>query len=284
MISSSSSLRASIAGVALLLIPSAARAEPPPAEPPARDTATPAPAPDPWATSPRAFLYSADPSAPPPGHVLASLSVGYAQVDRGAARPFAANVASAGAVFGAGVEVGITRWFALSGEGLLAGRTSDAPGGAGVNGGGMIGASFYPFPKSWPVDLALAGGYLRELGGANGAWGRVSVGGSYKGARFVATAIGSHVFEKGRDGVDIMLTAGATYAVLPILRLGAEYVVQDLEGAWEEEEADGGIRHFLGPIASLELAKRVHLTAGPAFGLSKGSPTVLGRFAAAYAF
>jgi hypothetical protein len=273
-------LRALASALAALLattIAGAVRAQT--ATEPPRDVPAPEARPDPWAGFARPWLYAADPTAPPPGHVLASLGAGYAPVDRSGGRPFAANVASAGAVFNAEVEVGVLRFMSLSAQGLLAGE-----GNQGVHGGGMLGVTFYPLPKQSPVDLSLSGGYLHELGGGNGMWARASIAASVKGARFVVTALGSHVFANGRDPVDLLLTAGATYAVLPILRLGAEYSVQDLEGAFEHDEADGGVRHFLGPTASLELAKRVHLTAGPAFGLSKDSPRVLGRVAAAYTF
>lgn len=265
---------AALAAVALARTASAQAVDPPP-----RDTVQP-PAPDAWSSAPRPWLYAIDPTAPPPGHVMASLGVGYAEVDRGAARPFAANVAAAGAVFNAGVEVGVLPFLSVHGEGLLSSEGSKG----GMHGGGMLGVSVYPLPKKSPVDLSFSAGYLRELGGGNGVWSRASVAASLRDARFVVTAVGSHIFEKGRDPVDFLITAGATYAVIPILRVGVEYTVQDLEGLWEPEEADGGVRHFLGPTASLELAKRVHLTAGPAFGLSKGSPGVLGRVAAAYAF
>jgi hypothetical protein len=263
-------------GLALFLsaLPSVARADAPP-----RDTIAPDARPDPWAALRRPWLYSADPTAPPPGHVLASLGVGYAGVDRGAAKPFAANQAHAGAVMNAGAEVGVLRFMTVQAEGLLSGE-----GGGKVNGGAMIGLAFYPLPRSSPVDLAIAGGYLRELGGGNGMWARVSAAANVKDLRFVLSTVGSHVFEPNRDEVDILITAGATYAILPILRVGVEYAIQDLEGIWDPEEAEGGVRHFVGPTASMRLAKRVYLTAGPAFGLSKGAPNVLGRVNASYAF
>ena len=115
-------------------------------------------------------------------------------------------------------------------------------------------------------------------------WARAVLAGDIGKLRLMTSAIGSHVFTPGRDAVDLMLTAGASYRVIPVLRLGAEYVVQDIEGLWEADEAEGGVRHFVGPTASLELAKRVFITAGPAFGLSKDSPRVLGRLGATYAF
>ncbi|HVY45445.1 MAG TPA: hypothetical protein VHB21_06175, partial [Minicystis sp.] len=63
-----------------------------------------------------------------------------------------------------------------------------------------------------------------------------------------------------------------------------EYVVQDLEEAGDAEGVDGGVRHFLGPTIALRPLARLQITAGPAFGLSQGSPSVLGRAEASYAF
>src|SRR6185503_2925561 len=123
-----------------------------------------------------------------PGHVLASLGVGYAQVNRGAARPFAADVAHAGAVFNAGAEVGIFRFASLQAEGLLAGNGSD------VSAGALLGATVYPLNPKGPIGLAVSGGYLRELGGANGVWGRLAVAGDLGPVRLVLTALAEHVF------------------------------------------------------------------------------------------
>ena len=128
--------------------------------PPAPDAVEPAKQADPWADTRRPWLYASDPTAPPAGHVLTSLGVGIAQIDRGAARPFAANVAHSGAVFSAGAEVGIFKFASLHAEGLLAGD------GGNVNGGAMLGASLYVLGPKSPVGLVFSGGYLRELGGA----------------------------------------------------------------------------------------------------------------------
>lgn len=247
-------------------------------EPPAKDRPTPAPNADGWEQVRRPWLYAPDPSAPPTGHVLATLGAGYAQIDRGAARPFAGNVAQAGGVFSAGADVGVFRVLSLQAEGLLAGD------GSGVNGGAMLGATLHPFPARWPVAASFAAGYLRELGGANGAWGRAAVAGDIGALRLAVTALGSHLFATGRDGIDLLLTAGASYRLTDIVRLGVEYVVQDLEEAVDDEAVDGGVRHFLGPSVGLHLARRVQITAGPAFGLSKGAPAFQGRMAASYAF
>jgi hypothetical protein len=228
---------------------------------------------------PRRFLYSVDPAAPAGGHVVAGLGVGYAALDKGVGRPFAGDLAHAGAVFDVAAEVGLARFASVVGQGLMAGQ-----GGGQVAGGAMIGLSLHPWSvKGGPVDVALSGGYLRELGGANGAWGRVALAGDVGSLRLAASALGQHVVAPGRDAIDLVMTAGASYELWQTLRLGAEYVVQDLEGAFEHDEAEGGVRHFVGPTIGVHLG-RAQIGAGPAFGLSPTSPRYLGRLAAAYSF
>jgi len=262
--------------------PPAEALAPPPTSVPAADAPTdPTPPPVPWDRAPRPWLYAADPTAPPPGHVIAAMSVGYAQTNRGAARPFAADVAHAGAVFSAGAEVGIIRYASVHAEGLLAGQAGT---GSPMAAGAMAGATVFPLGGRGPVDVAISAGYLRELAGSNGVWFRGAVAGNIGRVRLSATALGEHVFESGRDGVDVLLTAGASVRATDWLRIGTEYVVQDLEGAWDPEEADGGIRHFIGANAAMVLGRRVQLALGPALGLSENAPRVLGRLTAAYAF
>ena len=92
------------------------------------------------------------------------------------------------------------------------------------------------------------------------------------------------MFADGRDAVDVMVQAGASYRIVSVLRAGVEYVGQDLEEAFNSG-AEGGARHFVGPTASLQLLSDcLTASAGPAFGLSDRSPRVLGRMAVAYAF
>jgi hypothetical protein len=273
----SSLLGLALASGLLALIRSAA-AEP--AFPEAGDTV----APDRPAVAvdvPRRWLYSIDPAAPAAWHAVAGLGVGYAPVDKGVGRPFAADVAHAGAVFDVNAEVGLARFVSVIGQGLMAGQ------GAGqVSAGAMLGVSVHPWPHKAgpiPLDVAVSGGYLRELAGANGVWGRVAVAGDIGALRLTAAALGEKAFAQNRDDIDLVMSAGASYELWHTLRLGAEYVVQDLEGAWEEDEAEGGIRHFVGPTIGVHFG-RAQIGAGPAFGLSPTSPRYLGRLAAAYSF
>jgi hypothetical protein len=109
------------------------------------------------------------------------------------------------------------------------------------------------------------------------------VAGDVGALRLTASALGEKAFAANRDAIDLVMTAGASYELWQTLRLGAEYVVQDLEGAWEHDEAEGGVRHFVGPTIGVHVG-RAQIGAGPAFGLSASSPRYLGRLAAAYSF
>jgi hypothetical protein len=171
------------------------------------------------------------------------------------------------------------------------------------NVGALAGLRFQVFPSSWQtLHLAVAGGYLRESwqgpvydddnhtwkpgnpNGDNGAWMQASFSGDFNRVRVAATVHGEHVFSAGRDPVDIMVQAGVSYRVVGAFRAGVEYVGQDIEESFSPGAEDGA-RHFIGPIASLQLLEqRLTLVAGPSVGITVQSPDVLGRFAAAYSF
>ena len=81
-----------------------------------------------------------------------------------------------------------------------------------------------------------------------------------------------------------MAELGASVRVVEAFRLGVEYVGQDLEESFTPG-AEGGARHFIGPIASCQLFdQRMSIVAGPAIGLSSLSPTFVGRLALSYGF
>lgn len=50
-----------------------------------------------------------------------------------------------------------------------------------------------------------------------------------------------------RDPVDLIMSIGWSHRVTSMMYLGVEAVGQDLEGFWEENEAEGGARILLGP-------------------------------------
>ncbi|MBP7126173.1 hypothetical protein KBD49_07390 [Myxococcota bacterium] len=59
----------------------------------------------------------------------------------------------------------------------------------------------------------------------------------------------------GRDEADVMTALAVSYAVVPSLRIGLEVAGEDLEGLFEEEEAEGGAKLLFGPTLAWSLPK-----------------------------
>ena len=228
----------------------------------------------------RSWLYVDDAAIAAPFRVVAVSRVTYTSAD-GAARPFASDLAHPGAVLESGAEVGIAPALSIAVSGA-----TDALGLTGSSSSGMsAGLRLALFPTlSRPTRIVASAGYLNELSGNHGAWAKLAVARDIGRARVGAMAHAQHVYALKRDAMDVMVTAGASYQVTGPLRVGVEYVAQDLEGAVDQRETEG-IRHFIGPTVAVELPQE-HLAVvfGPAAGLSASSPYALGRAAIAYSF
>ncbi|GAC1599892.1 MAG: hypothetical protein NVS4B10_11360 [Myxococcales bacterium] len=151
--------------------------------------------------------------------------------------------------------------------------------------GAVLGLRWSLLPRSVrSTQLVLSGGFLRELEGGNGAWGRLSLGHDAGPARLAFSVHGERVLATGRDTVDLMVTAGATLRVQETVRAGIEYVGQDLEGALGDER-EGGARHVVGPVVSSTLwDEKVSIAGGPALALGPGPARILGRVGVACQF
>jgi hypothetical protein len=239
----------------------------------------PAPPPD---IAPRPWVYLDDPTTPASLSVVGFTRATYAGFGATPTRPFGGDLAHPGGVLEFGAEAGLTPWMSVTATGFA---SSFVPAGESSSLGGVAGLRFAPFASTWKTTHVVASvGYLREMTGGSGAWARVSVAQDVGRVRIGTTLHGEHVFSPGRDGIDVMAMAGASYRVAGPFRAGVEYVAQDLEGAFDPDEVEG-MRHFLGPTMALELFdNRLSLTGGPSFGLSSTSPPIVGRLGIAYAF
>jgi hypothetical protein len=251
--------------VAVSFAPTGAFADPGEEIAPVRELATRPPE--------RSWLYLEEPQLPDPLHAVASTRVTYAE----SARPFATGLATPGAMVEATGELGVIPGVSLTATGVEA---------ADAHVGALAGARFSLLPGSFRTTRAVvSAGYVREVTASNGAWARVALSQDFGRLRLATTLHGEHVFAAGRDAVDVMAMLGANVRVAGSFRAGAEYVAQDLEGAVDHDEAEQGVRHFLGPSASVALLdERLTLAGGPAFGLSAISPRTMGRVAIAYSF
>ncbi len=81
---------------------------------------------------------------------------------------------------------------------------------------------------------------------------------------------------KDRDEADIMLGVVGSYLVTAWYRQGLEIQTEDLEGLWEEEEAEGGAKLLIGPTNSLLFTDSLQLkmSAAAVLAMTQNTPTV----------
>jgi hypothetical protein len=226
----------------------------------------------------RTWLFNDDVALPAPLQGVAVSRLTYSG-GNSPTRPFAANLASPGTMLELGAELGVVRGLSVQ---LIGVRGESYPYGDGAT-GAQLGIRWAAL-ASRSTRLVVGAGYLRELSRGDGAWGRVALEHERGRARLALSVHGERVFTPGRDGFDVMVTAGADMRVAGPLRAGIEYVGQDLEGL-AEPDAEGGARHIVGGMLSMRLlSDRLSLVGGPAVGLGGPSPRAIGRAAIAYGF
>lgn len=112
------------------------------------------------------------------------------------------------------------------------------------------------FDRSARKIFAAGLGVARERSRQMVAMGRVVAG--YRSDRWEAIGnlrlervVGRDETPGGRDGIDVITTAGAAHAVGSVIRLGIEAVAEDIEGFVEKDEAEGGAKLMVGPTVML---------------------------------
>lgn len=216
---------------------------------------------------------------------------------------FSNNTAQPGGEMIVAGELGVYSHISILGNVMVG---AGGPGGVpNPDVGGTIAARFQIFPDSWThLHLVVSGGYVREAwnppvydddktppvwipgtaGGVNGGYIQVGMSGDIGRLRLGGMFHGQHTFAEGRDPLDVTVDLNASYRLVGDFRVGAEYVGQDLEESFSPG-AEGGARHFLGPVASLQLwNRRITVIGGPAVGLSSISPDFVARVAASVGF
>jgi hypothetical protein len=214
---------------------------------------------------------------------------------------FAGNTAQPGGAVIVGGELGLLPHLSLLGNVMVgAGGVGAVP---SPDVGGTAALRFQVFPdSSTHTHFVISGGYIREAynppaydddnnkwvpgqaGGINAGYLQFALAGDIGRLRIGGMLHAQHTFADGRDPLDIMVDLGASFRVIGGFRAGVEYVGQDLEESFSPG-AEGGARHFLGPVASLQLwNNRLTLVGGPAIGLSALSPDFVARVAASVGF
>jgi hypothetical protein len=232
-------------------------------------------------TADQPFLYLTDP------HDLAARQAraGYALAfssSAGAIRPIPGHFDAEGVVHSLSLDAGLTSRWGLFGSAMIAQAIGHTEvGSVAVQAGARV---LLTNPRNPHFSLALRGGLLLEFSNDLGAVGELTAAYDLGRLRLAASLHAEHIFASRRDPIDVYAVAGASVRVASMVRLGAEYVVQDLEAAFENDEAEGGARHYLGPDVALALFHaRVLVTAGAAAQVASHGG-VLARGALTYVY
>jgi hypothetical protein len=222
------------------------------------------------------FAFVVDPSTPSAGVARVDDNVGIGS-GISADRPLPVHIGAAGLSNTVGLSYGVTDRLAPFVSGTM---SENSP--ATVIGG----LSFQVTQPDGPLRLTVAGAAIHEgLSGANGGFLRVAASLDEGRLRVATNVHGEKIFATGRDQIDVIALLGASYRVTSWLRCGAEYIGQDLEGIAENDEAEGGVRHGVGPDVAIDLdGGRYQLAVATAFGLTANSPSFLLRAALAFNF
>jgi hypothetical protein len=235
----------------------------------------------PRATVEQPFLYMVDPHGPGARQVLAGYALAFSS-SGGAIRPIPGHFDAEGVAHQLSLEVGALPWLRIYGTTMIAQAIGTSEVGAVAL---QAGARALLTPASWQrFRLMINAAFLREFGSDVGVLGELTGTYDLGRVRLAASMHAERLFGQKRDAVDLYAVAGVSVRVIPILRLGVEYVAQDLEDAFEDEEAEGGARHYVGPDVALSLHRdRLLLTAGAAVQASS-VPGVLARAALTYVY
>lgn len=97
------------------------------------------------------------------------------------------------------------------------------------------------------LALAAGGGVLHEAGGVNVLLARVVAGHSAELWNLQGNLLLQKPMSSERDAIDLITSVGWSRKLARGFSVGIEAIGEDLEGFWEQEEAEGGARLLAGP-------------------------------------
>jgi hypothetical protein len=201
------------------------------------------------ATEWRPYVFATDAATLRPWQAAVESGVGY----NGVVQPEGIRLAD-----GRRFDTWITGAVGLTGRLELAGTlvAAEAPGSPFQFGEGRVElrARVLDWHRRFPVELTLAGGYQSD--GRFQSAAELAVAATISAGRFALTvdARALHYFHDGRDPIDFYVNAGASVRATRWLRVGLEYVGEELEEARTAGAlTDGGSRNYVGPSAAVFL-------------------------------
>lgn len=229
----------------------------------------------------RPWGFLVDPSTPSAG--VASLGYAFGLGSGiSADRPIPVNLAATNGSHTVSVGYGVTDRVAPFASATFA-ESPTVPGtmSSTVTAGAMVQLT----RPSAPLRISLsAGGVHESASDANGFSALAAASLDQGPLRLAANVRADKLFTTRRDAVDVFTALGASWRVFDVLRVGAEYVAQDLEELFGDD-AEGGARQAVGPSVAVDLdGGRYQLALASGLGLGAKSPRALVRAALAVNF
>lgn len=105
--------------------------------------------------------------------------------------------------------------------------------------------------RSYGARLGLGVGFSNDFSNAKSLLSRITLSFDTPDLKASGNLLLEHTFAHDRDGIDVITNLGFQYRLFRNLYAGFEAIGQDLEGFWEEDEAEGGAKLMVGPSLSL---------------------------------
>jgi len=161
-----------------------------------------------------------------------------------------------------GVQASLGRWTLVGGIGLASV--------AGAYQSSQQGEVLFSVltQRSSGVALAMGGGMLREAGGVDVALARIIAGREYDQWRLHGNVLFQKPLAANRDAIDLVTSVGWARRLNTAVALGIEGIGEDLEGFWDQAEAEGGARLLIGPslhVTPSGRAWQLSVAGGPTF-------------------
>jgi hypothetical protein len=228
----------------------------------------------------QSFAFMEDPSLPGAKHAAIGYALGVGS-SAGALRPVQATPNGSALVHSLGVDIGVLPRLSVFTDAYL----EQPIAGSSITTGAVAvgGRLLVTRPSSTRLRVVVKSAFLRDFAGGLG--GFVQAVGSYDlgRVRLAATAHVEKIFAPGRDAIDLVAVVGVSVRVAAPLRLGVEYIAQDLEELGGGG-AEVGMRGFVGPDLALTLLKhRLLVAAGSAVETAR-HPAVVGRGTLTYLY
>lgn len=125
-----------------------------------------------------------------------------------------------------------------------------------------------------PVNFSASAGALREYGGVNVLMARLALGRNFQRWDVNGNMVLEKPYADNRDAVDVITAFSASWRASRRLHVGLDVIGEDLEGFFEEEEAEGGAKVMFGPTLYFQATDKMHLRlgGGPIYYLTSSTP------------